>query len=450
MLNLQFLQIPVVTAVDVGQYIETLGMSLISSGLYEIPPYADDDFARYLTGFRQYVSGSGYWQGSGYAASTTLCSVQLFPGDTGVYMFRSITGAVLQSGQLGFFNVVTTGTVVSMQFFWGDTMNSYPTGFIPYPANTSPVFSFAPSGATAASTTSVSVNYLTGVYTSGYFSSQSGQSSALLNQVYTLNNAFSGVANSGYLSGFFTGVPEGYISTGFLSRYTSSGFSGYGSGLQCGGFDLNNGSYFFCSGAGASSSRLFTTGTIEIRFLRCNNAWINSTFAEPNVTPGSQRLYTSFANCAAPVRAIGQQTGIPNLKMTYCNPLLPHGGVPTMSDVQNNQWYTLSVTDRAFSENVSNSSGIVQLYLNGVLDNTGIISGGQTFFGCSNYSFPASPTMFVALGGGNAGCGNAGSFYGIIDEVRVWDHIRSSGQIYSGWNQTVNPQSPGLMVFFRL
>ncbi len=128
MFNVQFINIPVVAGVDIGRYLESLGLSMVSSGLYEIPPSADDNFARYLTGAITFVSGSGFWQGSGYALANSLYFVDQFS----LYSSGASTGCGLASGIIVSGSMPTAGRSVGCinqrSSLFSDAFSFYPTG----------------------------------------------------------------------------------------------------------------------------------------------------------------------------------------------------------------------------------------------------------------------------------------------------------------------------------
>ena len=67
----------------------------------------------------------------------------------------------------------------------------------------------------------------------------------------------------------------------------------------------------------------------------------------------------------------------------------------------------------------------------------GLVPGGQ-------FSFGQRPFAFGTLYDENY------SLDGFLDEFRVWDYVKTADEIAATYQQTVDPQSPGLNVYFRL
>ncbi len=80
---------------------------------------------------------------------------------------------------------------------------------------------------------------------------------------------------------------------------------------------------------------------------------------------------------------------------------------------------------------ITRSGSNLSLYINGILDSTGVWNG----------TFPIK-----ALGRGNIS--SSGTFKGEMDEVRIWSIARSGKQINNSINQSVTPDSQGLVGYW--
>lgn len=86
-----------------------------------------------------------------------------------------------------------------------------------------------------------------------------------------------------------------------------------------------------------------------------------------------------------------------------------------------------------FALQASNEGGFMRIYRNGVLEAEK--SGAETFILNANS---------LKLGG------TAGDYFdGMIDELRIWDHIRTAEEVQQSMSQTVDPASPGLVGYWR-
>lgn len=101
------------------------------------------------------------------------------------------------------------------------------------------------------------------------------------------------------------------------------------------------------------------------------------------------------------------------------------------ASLTNNTWHHVAAT---FEGN--NQSGTLKLYVNGVLDRT-----------VANALTPINSTQPLAFGReGNCGCG---ALDGIIDEVRLWNLVRSNAQIADNRNVVLAGTESGLVGLWR-
>jgi hypothetical protein len=127
-LNIQPIIVPYLSAYDIFQYVDNVGLTISTTGSYYVLQWANDGFNFYPSGFTVNVSGSGSWQGSGFAFSTldylydTLNSY-LTGFNTGYF-----TGGNQVSGYNIFVPVPYSGFMTSNLDYSYENFNSYPTG----------------------------------------------------------------------------------------------------------------------------------------------------------------------------------------------------------------------------------------------------------------------------------------------------------------------------------
>lgn len=398
---------PFVSALDVFQYVDAQGLTVTVTGSYAVLRTADDSYDLYATGKNVYfVSGSGYWgPGSGFTQSNNWFIVQSYDSElTGIYGYTGIL----------------------------------PPNFLNY----------AFSGATASSTGTASFTGLktyTGYLTSGYTTGLATLIGSTTKTIAIANSGFSTGNNLAYLSGSFS-LSATCIAA--QSAVFTSGFGGFGSGIQFMGMGTT-----VCAPmltfAPTGGSRTFQSGTLEVRFLRSNNylsGVSNNFILDPNFVAGREPCVGNWSQVgnAGGSRVIGRGSGDGTgfNTISYGNAeagsVINGGGagqaatgyVTSNTVIGNGQWYMVSVV----------SSGLnAFMYLNGVLDATGLLD-------------PHAPNFYVINDGvhfTDMGAIGGTAFYGVIDEVRIWDSLRSSGDIAANWNRTVSPYTGNLAVLFR-
>ena len=108
-------------------------------------------------------------------------------------------------------------------------------------------------------------------------------------------------------------------------------------------------------------------------------------------------------------------------------------GVPDVtllstSNVTTGQWIHVAATRRR-------SDGTMQIFVNGTLENQGT---GNT------NSLTSTPA--IAIGSNTQGLGN---FVGLMDELRIWNVVRTQTQISSNMRQRLNGNETGLVGYWR-
>ncbi len=111
-----------------------------------------------------------------------------------------------------------------------------------------------------------------------------------------------------------------------------------------------------------------------------------------------------------------------------------NGQDPTLysnTSVNNGKWYHVALTR-------DKSSGQIRLYINGNLE-----ANGQS--GTGNIT----ASSLITLGSVNTARGSSTrSFNGTIDELRIWDVVRTPAEIGEYFKDTVDRNSPGLLAYY--
>lgn len=126
--NIQFIPVPYISAVDINQYLDKFGLAISTTGNYYVFPYANDPFNGYPTGFNIHVSGSGFWQGSGF----TFIPVDYFYENFGSYATGFNSGYFLSGVQTSGYNLFSpllySGLMTSNVDYMYENFGSYATG----------------------------------------------------------------------------------------------------------------------------------------------------------------------------------------------------------------------------------------------------------------------------------------------------------------------------------
>ncbi|MCH2022992.1 MAG: choice-of-anchor D domain-containing protein [Saprospiraceae bacterium] len=108
----------------------------------------------------------------------------------------------------------------------------------------------------------------------------------------------------------------------------------------------------------------------------------------------------------------------------------PGIGSLTSNGIQLNQWHhVVAVFD----------FGNAYLYLDGVLVSTG-------FF---EYNFNTTENLYIGARHLNSGGGNIEHFDGAIDEVRIWNTVRTQNEIRENIHLTLRGNEPGLIAYYQ-
>lgn len=99
------------------------------------------------------------------------------------------------------------------------------------------------------------------------------------------------------------------------------------------------------------------------------------------------------------------------------------------ANINDGSWKHIAVTR-------SKSSGVIAIYINGVLDKTGT---------CSNYGTLSAPS-YLRLGGMQTA---VNYFDGALDDIRIWNVVRTQTQIAANMNQELNGDESGLVAYFK-
>jgi len=315
-------------------------------------------------------------------------------------------------------------------------------------------------------------------YVSGYAPSI-GQSCIPTGTGRILPGSNGGIFNDSIASGASAGVyfspripliKSGYSGMGVeCSRYALSFVGGSGWGYNAAGSGASPGGLGYGSGSSFCTTAQYAGSTLEIRFKKYG-FWTPSGI-DTTTSNVREALYINQINPYVNTNdgqgtqcynvAIASKTGdlADTLSVMYGN--FFSGGhyhqievLPSTTVINTNVWYTLSL--------VSTNNGM-SLYYNGVLDCSNSYTGYQipTLLNAFNTSNGTSnnPSNIAWFGGGySPSAGYFGfnqlpnsPFNGIIDEIRGWDYPRSSGQIFSGYNKTINQAvESGLAIYMRM
>lgn len=223
MYNLQYVNVPFVSAYDIFKYVDGVGLSISPTGQYLLLQSASDNWLKYTSGNISFVSGYGYWQGSGFSAKSFTYFFDDYQSYfSGNYSGNSL-GIFLQSGSL------VNGYVVSFPInYTGNGKLNLLYSFDDYESYT-----------TGAYTGTVNLN--NGNVVSGYLSfivNYSGKES--LNLLYSFDDYESYgtgwsvspiLINGNNITGYYNIFPSFYngssnFTSGYILDSGTSGFSG--------------------------------------------------------------------------------------------------------------------------------------------------------------------------------------------------------------------------------
>ncbi len=99
------------------------------------------------------------------------------------------------------------------------------------------------------------------------------------------------------------------------------------------------------------------------------------------------------------------------------------------ASINDGSWKHIAVTR-------TKSTGAIAIYINGVLDQTGISSNRASL----------SAASYLRIGGMQTG---VNYFNGALDDIRVWYVVRTQAQIAANMNQELNGNEAGLIAYFK-
>ena len=99
------------------------------------------------------------------------------------------------------------------------------------------------------------------------------------------------------------------------------------------------------------------------------------------------------------------------------------------ASINDGSWKHIAVTR-------TKSTGAIAIYINGVLDQTGISSNRASL----------SAASYLRIGGMQTG---VNYFNGALDDIRVWYVVRTQAQIVANMNQELNGNESGLIAYFK-
>lgn len=103
--------------------------------------------------------------------------------------------------------------------------------------------------------------------------------------------------------------------------------------------------------------------------------------------------------------------------------------ITSNANINDGSWHHIAVTR-------TKATGALAIYINGVLDKTGT---------CSNFGTLNAPN-FLRLGGMQTA---VNYFNGSLDEIRIWNVVRTQAQIMDNMNQELSGNESGLVAYFK-
>ena len=379
-----FIKVPFTSPLDIINYIEGFGLGVFPSGSYETAPSAVDDFSSYLTGFRCFFSGSGYWLSSGSTSQLTNYFSDNFANYlTGTYQGSTINGNVVYQG----YNNPTgssTGNLFVFTNYWDDAFCNYTTG--------SYSGSFLNGGATISSYSTV---------IGGTTGSTRNSASIIPNPAAIKNNWL--ISNTDGIA-LGVGVQPFAGANSYRSCWGSYAQIPYNTGYNLGNFTteiwVNRApfpSYYNNIVDTDSYGALGTVAGMRIWFPPDGNTPSNS--------------YASAHGC--------QANGSGNS---------PSGN-----------WYHLAMV-RSTGENGSFSG--VAIYYSGLLNS---LSYGQQASDATGVLYSMNP-LVIGTSISNPDSPTA-AFSGYWTEFRLYNYARSQAEIQADMNTKISPSSTGLLLY---
>lgn len=127
--NIQNITVPFLSAIDIFQYSENIGLTVSTTGSYYILQWANNHFNGGATGFNiNIVSGSGFWQGSGFAYIPLDYLYDNFASYTTGFNSGYLSSGNQVSGYSIFYPNLYSGSFTSNFDYMYDNFASYSTG----------------------------------------------------------------------------------------------------------------------------------------------------------------------------------------------------------------------------------------------------------------------------------------------------------------------------------
>ncbi|MEI7981401.1 MAG: LamG domain-containing protein, partial [Bacteroidota bacterium] len=201
-------------------------------------------------------------------------------------------------------------------------------------------------------------------------------------------------------TGTLTNGPEWTASGCFSGPGNALNFQGWGDYVDLGDVIEN---FTTCT----TEAWVYWRGPVETYSEICSKELVNS-FSIIDPGSGDYRMHCNFGN--------GSSWGSP---------------VNSTTPVPTNQWVHLAAT--------RDGSGNIKIYINGIKDaSTGINSAN------------GGSTNNRGIGGKPVGGGIQGPFNGLIDEVRIWNTVRTADQIREDMMCTLTGNESGLLAYYRM
>ncbi|MCD4680912.1 MAG: hypothetical protein K8S00_11045 [Bacteroidales bacterium] len=165
---------------------------------------------------------------------------------------------------------------------------------------------------------------------------------------------------------------------------------------------------------------------VNLGYWSAGSIWTLEAWAKTSATPAGRKTIVGGVNSCADW-AIVMQDSIFGLSIKpsngNCSQFVSSGVMAVPG-----QWYHIAGT---------NDGSYARIYVNGILRN--LVEVDSAYGGTASYPYI----------GGSACCGNQ-YFPGSVDEVRIWNTVRSQGDIYNFMSIYLNGDEPGLVGYYSM
>lgn len=130
--NIQNINVPFISAYDIHQYTDNVGLTITTTGAYIILPFGSDDFKSATTGTTLFVSGYGYWQGSGFSFQPLLYFYDNYEQyQTGYYSGTNylLSGSLVNGYNINYPSFINENFSLNNIYSFDD-FESYSTGIV--------------------------------------------------------------------------------------------------------------------------------------------------------------------------------------------------------------------------------------------------------------------------------------------------------------------------------